>query len=165
MTERVRWAKYFNVPIIKETPPNFPPLTLTVMRAICALSHIASPNNPTAPAAQSAIIKALDEFYTAYWVQGRIVTEKDVLHDVLGKAVSNEVTVDKVLEVAGGEGKQLLLRNTEKAFEEGAFGLPWMVCENVRGEKEGFWGVDHLGCVLEFLGIEKPRTGTWKAML
>ena len=28
--------------------------------------------------------------------------------------------------------------------------------ENDRGEKEGFWGVDHLSAVLDFFGLEKP---------
>lgn len=53
------------------------------------------------------------------------------------------------------EGKKLLVENTEKADKvEQAFGLPWFVCENAKGEKEGFWGVDHLGCVVRFMGLE-----------
>ncbi|CAN8104352.1 unnamed protein product [Discula destructiva] len=165
MTERTRWARYFNVPIIAETPPNFPPLTLTVMRAVNAISHL-SDHEQTSPEAQRAIIKALDAFYDAYWVQGQLITDKDVLSSVLGKVVDGDpAKVAKILEVASGEGKQMLLKNSDLAFAEGAFGLPWMVCENDRGEKEGFWGVDHLGCVLDFMGLEKPRTGGWKAML
>lgn len=165
MVERRRWARYFSVPMIAETPPNFPPLTLSVMRAVNAISHLAG-TEQTAPAAQAAIVRALDAFYEAYWVQGRVITDKDVVSDVLGKiAGGDEAEVARIVEVAGGEGKQMLLRNTDLAFAEGAFGLPWMVCENDRGEKEGFWGVDHLGCVLDFMGLEKPRTGAWKAML
>jgi 2-hydroxychromene-2-carboxylate isomerase len=63
------------------------------------------------------------------------------------------------------EGKDLLLKNTDKAFEDGAFGLPWFKCTNSKGETEGFWGVDHLGQVTDFLGLERPKTGGWKAML
>jgi 2-hydroxychromene-2-carboxylate isomerase len=60
-----------------------------------------------------------------------------------------------------------LLESTERAFREGAFGLPWMVCTNAKGETEGFWGVDHLGCVAEFMGLEreKAKAKGWKAML
>lgn len=135
------------------------------MRAVCAISHMTG-QPQTSPASQAAIIKALDAFYEAYWVQGRTITDKAVVSDVLGKLVGGgQPNVDKVFELAGGEGKQLLLKNTDFAFAEGAFGLPWMVCENDRGEKEGFWGCDHLGCVLDFLGIEKPSSGSWKAML
>lgn len=36
---------------------------------------------------------------------------------------------------------------------------------NSKGEKEGFWGFDHLGQVVEFLGLEKPKNGGWRAML
>lgn len=149
-------------------PPNFPPLTLTVMRAINAISLLTG-KEQTSPEAQQAIIRALDIFYEAYWVQGKVITDKNVLAETLGKIVgggdASSDEVAKVLEVASGEGKQILLKNTDLAFAEGAFGLPWMVCENDRGEKEGFWGVDHLGCMLDYLGIEKPRTGGWKAML
>jgi hypothetical protein len=62
-------------------------------------------------------------------------------------------------------GKKALLENTDKAFAEGAFGLPWMVCTNSKGQKEGFWGVDHLGQVIHFLGLEKPEGRGWKAVL
>lgn len=146
------------------------------MRAICAAVADAdaggesSPPSPGSPAAQALLTRALDAFYDAYWVQGRVITDKDVIADVLGTVLGSgggktEEVVARVLEAAGGEGKRLLLRYTELAFAEGAFGLPWMVCENDRGEKEGFWGCDHLGCVLDFLGLEKPETASWRAML
>lgn len=166
MKERVRWARYFNVPIVDETPPNFPPLTLSAMRIICALGR-ATGQPQTSPAAQDVIVGALDAFYEAYWVQGRVITDKAVEADVLAKIIGagGSLEAAKVLESSGGQGKQVLLENTDLAIAEGAFGLPWMVCENDKGEKEGFWGCDHLGCVLEFLGIEKPRAGSWKPML
>lgn len=171
VAERDRWARYFNVPIVTN-PPKFPALTLTVMRAICAVSYLTG-EPQTSPAGQKAIVRAVDAFYEAYWGQARDITDKQVVEDVLGKIVSNgggdgggaDEEVAKVLDVTGKEGKKILLENTEAAFKAGAFGLPWMVCENDRGEKEGFWGVDHLGCVLDFLGIEKPRTDSWKALL
>lgn len=163
--ERFRWARYFNVPVTAETPPNFPPLTLTVMRAINAISHLTG-KPQTSPEAQEAIIRALDVIYEAYWVQGKVITDKEVVTALLGTVVDGGPSgVAKVLEVAAGEGKQMLQKNSDLAFAEGAFGLPWMVCENDRGDTEGFWGVDHFGCVLDFLGLEKPRTGGWKAML
>jgi hypothetical protein len=40
-----------------------------------------------------------------------------------------------------------------------------MVCTNTDGKTEGFWGVDHLGQVADFLGLERPQMGGWKAML
>lgn len=67
---------------------------------------------------------------------------------------------------AATKGKKQLIENTDRAFAEGAFGLPWMVCENSEGKKEGFWGVDHLGQVVEFLGLDRTKGGKgWKAVL
>ena len=41
--------------------------------------------------------------------------------------------------------------------------------ENVKGEKECFWGFDHLGQVLQHLGLDRPMVGKegekWKAMM
>jgi 2-hydroxychromene-2-carboxylate isomerase len=69
------------------------------------------------------------------------------------------------MEMAGKEGKEILAKNTDEAFKEGAFGLPWVTATNSKGETEKFWGVDHLAQVAEHLGIDKPRTGGWKALL
>lgn len=71
----------------------------------------------------------------------------------------------KVAEMAGNEAKAALLRNTESAFNDGAFGLPWMVCTNSQGEKQSFWGVDHLCQVANFLELQQPATPGWKAAL
>lgn len=70
-----------------------------------------------------------------------------------------------VMEMAGKEGKEVLAKNTDKALAEGAFGLPYFVATNEKGETEGFWGVDHLGQVTQHLGLRKPTTGGWKALL
>lgn len=60
--------------------------------------------------------------------------------------------------------KALLMSNTDRAFKEGAFGLPWFVCTDTNGQTEGFWGVDHLGQVADFLGLDR-RGGGFKALL
>jgi 2-hydroxychromene-2-carboxylate isomerase len=69
------------------------------------------------------------------------------------------------MEMAPKEGKELLAKNTDQALEDGAFGLPWFVAENSKAERETFWGVDHLGLVVQHLGIEKPKMGGWNALL
>lgn len=76
-----------------------------------------------------------------------------------------------VLTTSTTQGKPLLLANTDQAFAAGAFGLPWMTCTNAAGETEGFFGVDHLGQVVQFLGLrgddgEGKGTGSgWRALL
>ena len=67
------------------------------------------------------------------------------------------------------ETKKLLMTNTEKAIETGAFGLPWFVATDGAGKTECFWGFDHLAQVAAHLGLERPvgRGGGegWKAVL
>ena len=55
--------------------------------------------------------------------------------------------------------KKKLTANTNEALETGAFGLPWFVCTNKEGKTEKFWGVDHLGQVVDFLGLERGGMG------
>jgi 2-hydroxychromene-2-carboxylate isomerase len=66
---------------------------------------------------------------------------------------------------AGQEGKALLAKNSEQAVTEGAFGLPYFVATNSQGETDRFWGVDHMGLLTMHLGLKKPATGGWRALL
>lgn len=61
--------------------------------------------------------------------------------------------------------KALLISNTDQAFNSGAFGLPWFECTNSKGETEGFWGVDHLGQVADFLGLDRNQDQGFRAVL
>jgi 2-hydroxychromene-2-carboxylate isomerase len=53
------------------------------------------------------------------------------------------------------EARALLRQNTEQAMAAGACGLPWFTAYNAQGERDDFWGFDHLGQVITFLGLEK----------
>jgi hypothetical protein len=39
------------------------------------------------------------------------------------------------------------------------------VATNSRGEREKYWGVDHLGQLCDFLGLERPGGKGWRALL
>ncbi|KAG0651324.1 gstk1-1 [Hyphodiscus hymeniophilus] len=174
--ERLRWAKAFNIPMKPDAPEGFPPKTLTMMRALCALTAL-HPGDE----AQKPLTDCLDALYEAYWVHHKKTDEKDVLaqllSDVLGKQeaekgmhliIGNDGDqADKyaVLEMAGKEGKAILSKNTDVAFADGAFGLPWFVATNSKSETEKFWGVDHLAQVTQHLGLEKPKMGGWTSLL
>ena len=73
------------------------------------------------------------------------------------------------MQCTGEEAKKLLMANTEKAIESGAFGLPWFVATDPAGKTECFWGFDHLAQVAAHLGLERPVGGNggegWKAVL
>ncbi|KAH8816280.1 DDHD domain-containing protein [Xylogone sp. PMI_703] len=153
--ERVRWARLFKVPLHDGPPTGFPPLTVPIMRALCVIS---------AHGGQGPLTKALDSLYQAYWADNRPTQNKEVLEEVLSETLGQK-EAQKVMTAVPKEGKELLIKNTDMAFADGAFGLPWFVVTNENGEKETFWGVDHLGQVIDFLGLEHPKTGGWRAQL
>jgi 2-hydroxychromene-2-carboxylate isomerase len=117
--ERLRWARLFSIPTCEEIPDGFPPMTLGVQRALCALS-IERP---------SALPAALDALYQALWVERQPIQNKDVAISVLAKGLGVSIDEAKSLfeQGASPEAKALLSKNTDVAFEEGAFGLPWFV--------------------------------------
>lgn len=84
--QRVRWAKYFSVPIMEGFPEGFPFRTLPVQRALCAISQ-------KAPEKLAPVIGAL---FHAVWVEGNTaIGEPDgfvpVLESVLGKQKALEI--------------------------------------------------------------------------
>ena len=59
------------------------------------------------------------------------------------------------------------VQKSRSVLANGAFGI----ATNAKGETEYFWGFDHLGQVVDHLGIDRPAAGGvggeggWKAML
>ncbi|KAJ6000261.1 thioredoxin-like protein [Penicillium waksmanii] len=155
-TERMRWAKYFNVPMTEKFPEGFPPKTLAVQRALCAISQ-------KFPEKLPAVIEAV---YRSFWVDentriGDVEGFAPVFETVLGQKATQEV----LSAMTQGEVKADLTANTDKSFKEGAFDLPWFQCTNAEGKTEGFWGIDHLGVVADFLGLDRSRESGFRALL
>ncbi|KAJ5096074.1 hypothetical protein NUU61_005430 [Penicillium alfredii] len=154
--ERLRWARYFSVPMAEGFPENFPPLTLAVQRALCAISK----NSP------EKLAPTLTALYRSFWVDGNTKIGQPegftpVLESVLGKSETQEV----LSAMTQPDIKTLLSSNTDRAFKSGAFGLPWFECTNSDGKTEGFWGIDHLGQVADFLGLDRSQDKGFKASL
>lgn len=61
--------------------------------------------------------------------------------------------------------KEQLISNTTRAFNLGAFGVPWFQCTAPGGKTEGFWGIDHLGQVADFLGLDRGLDKGFRASL
>ncbi|KAK4465968.1 thioredoxin-like protein [Cladorrhinum samala] len=158
--ERLRWATHFNIPMLSPgLPPDFPANTLPVMRALAAIQDD-----------KEKLIKGLDVFFKKHWAEGVATHRPEVLKETLVELYGKE-EAERILTAASSSAKPILLSNTDLAFSDGAFGLPWMVCTNSDGEKEGFWGVDHLGQVVQFLGLSSSNNAQgsknkgWKAVL
>jgi len=154
-------------------PEKFPPLTLPIMRALAALTGLPQ-FSPTPEAAQANLTKALDVLFPKYWVDEVPTFQPEVLQKTLSE-IFGEKMASEIMQASGGaEAKKVLADNTDKAFDEGAFGLPWMTCTDPRsGRTEGFWGVDHMGQAAQFLGLAGKVGGVaygsgnagWKSVL
>lgn len=156
--ERRLWASTLNVPMSSDLPRGFPPLTLNIMRCLAALNEFDGRQD------QTRLVKTFEAFFNAFWVQQKETNNPETMQSVLEGILGGD-EASKVISAAAKEGKAALLRNTDEAFATGGFGLPWMVCTNSKGETEPFWGVDHLGQVAAFLGLQRPTTGGWRALL
>lgn len=81
--ERQRWAKAFSVPICDEMPPNFPPLTLHIMRALCAIQYRDGQD-------QDRLVKALDLLLYEYWVKQNPTHKPETLKSVLAEILGTQ---------------------------------------------------------------------------
>jgi 2-hydroxychromene-2-carboxylate isomerase len=76
--ERIRWAEHFNIPMKRKMPGGFPPLTLSIMRALSALTNLHEKKK-----GQEKLCACLDEIWREWWVEHRPVHEKPVLEEIL----------------------------------------------------------------------------------
>jgi len=152
--ERLRWAKQFKIPMCEQNPEPFPQLTLNAMRAMCAVT-ISHPQR---------LSDCFTAMYHAFWVERKSISKAEVwtaaLAEVLGESEAKKVAGM----ASGAEAKKLLKENSDQAFANGAFGLPWFMATNAEGKMESFWGFDHLGQVIDHLGLNRQDQGL-RAML
>ncbi|PWY93602.1 2-hydroxychromene-2-carboxylate isomerase [Aspergillus sclerotioniger CBS 115572] len=154
--ERTRWARYFSVPIVQTTPEGFPPRTLATQRALCAISQ-KSPDK---------LVSAFEALYRSFWVEGNPnIAQPECFGPVLERVLGKSETQTIMEAMNHAEIKAILTANTNRAFNIGAFGIPWFECTNTKGETEGFWGVDHLGQVADFLGLDIKLDRGFRAVL
>ncbi|KAF2740485.1 HCCA isomerase/glutathione S-transferase kappa [Polyplosphaeria fusca] len=154
--ERTRWAKLLNIPVSAQPPPGFPINTIAIQRALASLSI----SHPT------SVVSAISLFFQNFWVHYSEPTKPDNLIAIIKTIVGGDEEAAKVVERSTSDQvKKLLSANTQKAFDDGAFGLPWFVATNSKGETEAFWGVDHMGQLCDHLGLERPSGKGWKALL
>jgi len=138
-----------------EGPKPFPQPTLNTQRALCAI-ELSHPDKLT---------DCFAALYQAFWVEGKTIGKPDVFGPVLTQVLGEKDGKAILEKVGSAEAKKRLQENSDKAMEEGAFGLPWFVATNSRGEKEAFWGVDHIGQVVEHLELPRKDEPGLRAML
>ncbi|TID27817.1 HCCA isomerase/glutathione S-transferase kappa [Venturia nashicola] len=155
--ERLRWARKFNIPMHEEVPGGFPIATLGTQRVLCALA-LEQPD---------AVTRVIDVLYHEFFVNHQMLNKPEVVATLIAKALGISYEDAKTWYDKGNssEAKALLMQNTKMAFDEGAFGLPWFIATNASGDRESFWGFDHLGQVADHLGLERSTANGWRAML
>lgn len=79
------------------------------------------------------------------------------LTSVMAEIVGGDVAERVVKRIGEKDVKDKLGANTQRAFEAGAFGLPWLECVNPQGERDDFWGTDHLWMACKFLGVDSEK--------
>lgn len=104
--------------------------------------------------------------YKRFWIDLEPVSKPEVFGKVLAEVLSSKEDAKKVLQkMSGAEAKDLLKANTDEAFESGSFGAPWFEAENEKGEKHGFWGINHLGLMIEFLDLDRQKDRSLRSAL
>lgn len=154
--ERIRWATYFNVPITDDMPMPFPQPTVNAQRA---LSYV----QKTSP---EKITAAFDALYRAFWIESQTINDLSVISSALEREFGKSLTEQIMTGIKSDDAKTALRQNTDKAVEDGCFGLPYFVATNAKGETETYWGVDHIGMMMDHLGLEvKRKDGGFRALL
>ncbi|KAI5237610.1 putative 2-hydroxychromene-2-carboxylate isomerase [Aureobasidium subglaciale] len=154
-SDRKRWSKYANIPMGKNMPENFPPFTLHVMRALAVVEEKHG----------GKLTESIAALYKGMWVDGKKIHEPAVFEEILAGVLGEEEAKKVVEESTKKEAKDRLTANTDLAFKEGAFGLPWFLATNKEGVTEKYWGFDHLGQVIEHLGLDRGEAKELRAML
>jgi 2-hydroxychromene-2-carboxylate isomerase len=109
--------------------------------------------------------QAFASVYEAFWVRRESILDIQTTISALTAVFGEDMTNTMHKASSNKEVKDRLKSNTDAAFEDGAFGLPWFVATNSQGETECFFGFNCLAQVTEHLGLEKPRHGGWRSLL
>ncbi|OQE18345.1 hypothetical protein PENSTE_c018G04763 [Penicillium steckii] len=150
--ERLYWSDRFNVPMSIPIPEGFPAPTVDLQIALAGVS-IQAPEQLTT---------LTERFYSIFWAEGNTkITNQEVFQPIL----QHELPDNGVSDLINEHSKEVLGKNTEIAFNGGAFGLPWLVCTNSEGQTEGFWGIDHLGRVADFLHLDTSSDKAFNSLL
>jgi 2-hydroxychromene-2-carboxylate isomerase len=143
MRDVARKALRLGVPL---SPPHSHPFNpLLALRVTCQVEE------------PEALRRLVDELFRATWVDGRDVTEPEVV-----AAAASAAGLDGAALVAGAtiaETKERLRSITKDAADGGVFGVPTVIADG-----ELFWGFDDFPNLDAFLRGEDPLAGyDWRA--
>jgi glutathione S-transferase kappa 1 len=129
--DSARAKRYFGVPDI-QTPSFFPILSLLPQRALCYAKE----------QHQELFISIFLDIYRAMWDKGNDVSKLEVLILVLQRRLKKDEAREVIKNANSAPYKQRLNDNTKEALDHGAFGCPWFIVRNSKGDQEPFFGSD-----------------------
>jgi 2-hydroxychromene-2-carboxylate isomerase len=141
--DMARWAERWGVPLNK--PAGHPMRTVEALRATLACG--ASKIDP----------KVMHGFFRAYWVEGRELSDRATIRDVVARAGHD---ADAVLARLDDDAiKNELRARTERAIERGIFGAPAFIVRKRNDDRgELYWGQDRMHFVERALGSAPAPT-------
>lgn len=129
-----RWAEHWDVPLTM--PAGHPRRTVLALRAALA---------------SGALERASRALFSAYWVDARDVSDRQVVRDALDRAGLDGAEL--VRRADSPDLKSELRARTDEAVRRGVFGAPAFFVGD-----EMFWGQDRLDFVARALGLDADQT-------
>jgi 2-hydroxychromene-2-carboxylate isomerase len=170
-------AKRFHLPLPPESPPGFPGNTSLIGRVLSVLARDPDTYTPDKIDAdgneypfEPLLPLTLRALWEGYWgASDDSFLERSRLVEILTWVLRNEARAEELVSKGEEEeAKEMLKKETSIAVEKGAFGLPWMVARNDKGVEKGFFGVDHMGIMGDWLGRtceSEEGVNAWRALL
>jgi len=137
-----RAKHHFGVPNL-QTPSFFPILSLLPQRALCYVKEAHGEN----------FVAIFRDIYHAMWENGKDVSKPEVLVEVLKQRLKEDEAREVMAKANSPPYKHQLNDNTKEALDRGAFGCPWFLVRNSKGEEEPFFGSDRFHYMWEYLGL------------
>jgi 2-hydroxychromene-2-carboxylate isomerase len=79
---------------------------------------------------------AFDALYRTFWVEGNPIQKPEIITAALQNVFSEAEVKDIMAKTGTPEVKKAMAANTDLAFKEGAFGMPWFVATSAKGETD-----------------------------
>ncbi|KAG0632739.1 DSBA-like thioredoxin domain-containing protein [Tuber brumale] len=135
--------RYFGLPALKR-PSVFPVLTAKPQRGLIYIkSHFP----------EATYLEAFRLLWVSLWEQDEDISQESQLAETWS-GLFNEQEVNSIIKATEEEEyKNALMENTNEAVRNGAFGAPWSVVRNAKGQETRYFGSDRFHFMWEFLGI------------
>ncbi|KAH0606767.1 uncharacterized protein H6S33_003601 [Morchella sextelata] len=141
--------RYFGLPNLIKRPSVFPTNTLRPQRGLVYIKA----HHPT------VYHEAFRLAWVALWENDTDISQPTLLSTVWAPLFPAAGELEKVLQAAEDpRWKKGLQDNTKEALECGAFGAPWFVVTNSKGERSVFFGSDRFHYMFAFLGLPEGES-------